>query len=313
MDWIDRIGRRVKLRDLHILLAVTQAGTMGRAATALSVSQPVISKAISELEAALGARLFDRTAQGIVPTAYGNAMIQCSRAVFDELQQGVKAIEYLDDPTRGQLHIGCTEAGAIGMVPLVIDELVRRHPGLQFHVLTADPVTLTAVELPRRSIELAMSAIPMELPADIEAEPLFEDVQVVMAGIHSPWARRRRVRLPDLLDAAWILPPTDSTGRLYIDAAFKAQGLTPPVAAVSTFSTALCHQLLASGNYLAILPRVATRLARHLPIKPVNVDFPGIGRSIGVLTLKDRTLSPVAQQFIGAARQAAAAVLKRTR
>lgn len=313
MDWIDRIGRRVKLRDLHILLAVMQAGTMGRAATALSVSQPVISKAISELEATLGVRLFDRTAQGIVPTAYGKAMIQCSRAVFDELQQGVQAIKYLDDPTQGQLHIGCTEHGAIGMVPLVIDELVRRHTRLQFHILTTDSVTLTTVELPRRSIELAMSAIPIDLPADIEAEPLFEDVQVVMAGIHSPWARRRRLRLPELLDAAWILPPTDSSARRYIDAAFKAQGSEPPVAAVSTFSTSLCHQLLASGNYLAILPRVATRLAKHLPIKPVNVDFPGIGRAIGALTLKGRTLSPVARQFIDAARVVAAAVLKRTR
>lgn len=313
MDWIDRIGRRVKLRDMHILLAVAHAGTMGRAAMALSVSQPVISKAIAELEAALGVRLFDRTAQGIVPTAYGKAMIQCSRAVFDELRQGVKAIEYLDDPTRGQLHIGCTEFGAMGLVPLVIEGLVRRHPGLQFHVLTADPVALTTLELPQRRIELAMSALPIELPADIEAEHLFDDAQVVMAGIHSPWAGRRRVRLADLLEVAWILPPVGSTGRKYIDAAFTAQGLTPPVAAVSTFSTLLCHQLLASGNYLAILPRFASQLAKHLPIKPVKVDFSGIERSIGVLTLKGRTLSPAAQRFIDAARATAATALKRTR
>ena len=108
----NHVERRLKLRDLRILLAVSNAGTMGRAAAALSVSQPVISKAVSELEALLGVRLFDRTALGITPTAHGDAMINCSRAIFAELQQGVQTIEFLDDPTSGELHIGCTEFGA---------------------------------------------------------------------------------------------------------------------------------------------------------------------------------------------------------
>lgn len=313
MDLIDRIGRRVKLRDLHILLAVWQSGTMGRAATALSVSQPVVSKAIAEMEAALGARLFDRTAQGVVPTTYGQAMIECSRAVFDELQQGVKAVEFLADPTAGDLRIGCTEFGALGLVPLVIEGLVRRRPRLCFHVMTADPMSLAAQELPQRTIELAMSAIPAELPADIEAEHLFEDSQVVMAGHQSPWARRRKLKLADLLEAPWVLPPVATPARRYIDEAFVAQGLVPPVARVSTFSMPLCHQLLASGHYLAILPREASRMAKHLPIKPLSIDFPGISRSIGVMTLKNRTLSPIARLFIEAARTSAAALSQRSR
>jgi DNA-binding transcriptional LysR family regulator len=89
MKWSDRIGRRVKLRDLHILLAVSKTGSMIRAAGQLSISQPVISKAISELEHTLGVRLFDRTAQGVEPTAYGQAFIDCGTAVFDELRRGV--------------------------------------------------------------------------------------------------------------------------------------------------------------------------------------------------------------------------------
>ncbi len=312
MDLIERIGRRVKLRDLHILLAVAQSGSMGRAATALSVSQPVISKAISELEAALGARLFDRGAQGVVPTTYGRAMIECSRAVFDELKQGVKAVEFLGDPAGGELSIGCTEFGALGLVPLVIEGLVRRHPRLHFHVTTADPISL-AEELPKRTIELAMSAIPAQLPAEIAAEQLFEDSQVVMAGLDSPWARRRKLRLADLVDASWVLPPLGSPARHYINEAFVAQGLAPPVSRVSTFSMPLCHQLLAGGRYLAILPREASRMAKHLPIKPLNTDFPGISRSIGVMTLRNRTMSPIARLFIEAARAAAATLSQRSR
>ena len=308
MDWIDRIGRRVKLRDLHIFLTVAQSGTMGRAAAALSVSQPVISKSISELEAALRVRLFDRTARGVALTTYGAAMMECGRAVFDDLQKGVRTIEFLDDPSGGNLHVGCTEFGAMGLVPLVIERLTPRYPRLQLHVTTADPGSLTSVALPQRAVEVAIGAIPAELPADIEAEKLFEDSQVVMAGTGSPWTRRSRLRLADLVDSPWVLPPVGSPARANIDAAFVSQGLAPPVAQVSTFSMPLCHQLLACGKYLAILPRGASLLARHLPIKPLRVDFAGITRPVGIMTLKGRTPSPPARLFIEAARAAAEVV-----
>jgi DNA-binding transcriptional LysR family regulator len=87
MEWTDRIGRRIKLRDLHFLLAVAKSGSMGKAAAELSVSQPVISKAISDLEHTLGVRLFDRSPQGAEPTSYGRALLQCGVAVFDDLRQ----------------------------------------------------------------------------------------------------------------------------------------------------------------------------------------------------------------------------------
>ena len=308
MNWVDRIGRRVRLRDLHIFMTVAQSGTMGRAALALSISQPVISKSISELEAALQVRLFDRTARGIVLTSYGEAMIQCGRAVFDDLQKGVKTIEYLGDPSSGELQIGCTEFGAMGLVPLVIDRLVARHPGLQLHVATSDPISLASLALPQRRIELAVSAIPTDLPPEIEAEALFEDRQIVMCGVGSSWTKRRNLRLADLIDVPWILPPFDSAARRYIDAAFVSQGLPPPRARVSTFSMPLCHRLLASGGYLAILPQEASLMSAHLPIRPLQVDFPRIARSVGIMTLKGRTLSPLARSFIAAAREMAATV-----
>jgi DNA-binding transcriptional LysR family regulator len=90
MDWSDRIGRRLKLRDLHILLAVVQWGSISRAAEHLAISHPVVSKAIADLEHALGVRLFDRSPKGIEPTEYGRAFLASSRAVFDELRQGVQ-------------------------------------------------------------------------------------------------------------------------------------------------------------------------------------------------------------------------------
>src|SRR5262249_56774951 len=101
MQWSERIGRRLKLRDLHFLLTVAKAGSMGKAATELAVSQPVVSKAIADLERVLGTRLLDRGAQGVEPTLYGRALLKWSVAVFDDLRQGVKEVEFLTDPTAG--------------------------------------------------------------------------------------------------------------------------------------------------------------------------------------------------------------------
>src|SRR3982074_3076673 len=109
MQWTDRVGRRLKLRDLHILLAVAKSGTMGKAATDLAISQPSVSKAIADVEHAIGLRLLGRGPHGIEPTIYGRALLKCGVAVFDELRQGVKALEFLADPTAGELRVACRE------------------------------------------------------------------------------------------------------------------------------------------------------------------------------------------------------------
>ena len=102
MQWAERIGRRIKLRDLHVLHAVVQSGSMTRAATQMAVSVPVVSKAIADLEHTVGVRLLDRSPQGVEPTAYGRALLGRSLVAFDELRQGIKDIEFLSDPTAGE-------------------------------------------------------------------------------------------------------------------------------------------------------------------------------------------------------------------
>ena len=97
MDWdIQRLGRYLKLRDLNVLLTVARCGSMGKAAAQLSISQPAVSKAIAEMEHALGARLLDRTPRGVEPTVYARALLDHSVIAFDELRQAVRQIE--NDP-----------------------------------------------------------------------------------------------------------------------------------------------------------------------------------------------------------------------
>src|ERR1700704_4704774 len=98
---MERTGRRLKLRDLRILMTVVECGTMGKAAARLAGSQPVVSKAIADLEHALGVRLLDRSRRGVEPTPYGRALIKRGVAIFDEMRQGIEEIEFLSDPTAG--------------------------------------------------------------------------------------------------------------------------------------------------------------------------------------------------------------------
>src|SRR5437868_2683573 len=156
-DWSERIGRRVKLRDLHILLSVAQTGSMGKAAAELAVSQPVVSKAIADLEHALKVRLLDRSPQGVELTLYGQEVLKSGVAVFDELRKGVETLEFLSDPGSGELRVGCTEPLAAGFVGTVVTRMARRFPRASFKVVTADPSALKERELQQRNVDLVVT------------------------------------------------------------------------------------------------------------------------------------------------------------
>jgi len=108
--------RRLKLRDLDILMAAIETGSMGKAARRLDISQPAVSKAVVELEDALGVQLLDRSRRGVVPTPYGLALGKRSVAIFNDLRQGVQDIDFLADPTKGEVRIGATEPIATAIV-----------------------------------------------------------------------------------------------------------------------------------------------------------------------------------------------------
>src|SRR5579862_2093314 len=305
MDWADRIGRRLKLRDLHILLAVIQQGSMGRAAAQLSVSQPVISKAIADMEHVLGVRLLDRTAHGAEPTLYGNALLKWAVIVFDDLRQSVKEIEFLSDPTAGQLRVGTTEAMSGGLLPAIIERLSRRHPAIAFEVIQTPATVAQYQELRDRKVELILGRMPArKIDDDVEVDVLFDEEVCVVAGLRSTWRRRRRIGLADLMAEPWCMPPLDTIQGLLIANAFQAQGLELPATRVSTISLQLHTSLLSTGRYLATLPSSVLRFSgKKIPARILPVEFRPQPWPVAVATLKKRTVSPVAQLFIACARE----------
>src|SRR5258708_1935836 len=182
LDWETRIGRRVRLRDLHILFAVVQHGSMAKAGVHLGMTQSAVSQAIATLEDALGARLLDRTTRGIEPNIYGNALLKRSRIAFDELRQGVKEIEFLSESEVGEVRIACPEAVAAGILPPIIDRMSRRYPRVTMQVLswTEEDFTL----LHERTVDLVLSQLPKpledNLAEDLKSEVLLYD-QICLA------------------------------------------------------------------------------------------------------------------------------------
>jgi len=305
--WDDRIGRRLKLRDLHILMSVAQCGSMGKAAADLAISQPAISKAIADLEHTLKVRLFDRTPAGVEPTRYGCALLKWGNAVFDDLRQSVREIEYLSDPTGGELRLGCTEPMASGFVPAVVDRLARQYPKMAFHVTQGDPATLQERELRSRNIELAVGRIPEPYPAEgINAEVLFQEPMFVATAQSSKWVRRRIVALRELMDASWSLPPAGSVGHSTMTKAFRAAGLEMPRLTVITYSLHFHYALMATGRYLGLIPGSMLHFnTKRLGLAVVPVGAPLRPGPAGIVTLKNRTLSPIARLFIETARELA--------
>src|SRR3954467_2531077 len=127
IDWDRQIGRRLRLRDLHVFSTVAQCGSMSKAAAQLEVSPPTVSEIIANLEHGIGVRLLDRSPRGVEPTRYGHALLKRTLVVFDELKQGIKDIEYLSDPTLGEVRIACTTA-TMGFIPQVVQCFAQQYP-----------------------------------------------------------------------------------------------------------------------------------------------------------------------------------------
>ena len=312
MQWADRIGRRIKLRDLHILMTVAERGSMSKAAEQLAISQPVVSKSVADLEHALGVPLLDRSPQGVEPTPYGRAIIGSAVAVFDDLRRGVDQVEFLADPTAGEVRIGCSEVMAVGLLPAVIDRLSRQFPRLVFNVNQAPSIELQYRDLRERSVDLILGRMVTPIADDdLDAEILFDDPLFVVAGTNSKWVRRRGIDPAELLDEAWCLPPYDRLIGSLIAEAFRSQGLDVPRHTVVSSSIQLFNALLATGRFLSVLSDSTLRLSgKRLSLKALPVEFSIRPGPVGIVTLKDRTVGPAAQLFIDHARKVAKPLAK---
>jgi DNA-binding transcriptional LysR family regulator len=234
--------------------------------------------------------------------------------VFDELRQGVKDIEFLNDPTIGEVRIGTTPPLAASFVFAVIDRLSRRYPRMTFRVGGEGTNQLEhRRHLQERSVDLLIfRKVPTVVDDQTDFEFLFESPYVVVAGANSPWIGRRNITLGKLMNERWALPAPDDAFGSFVTSAFRAGGLAYPRATVVTSALEIRTNLLRTGRYLSIMPQFWLRLpGKHPFLRALPVELPIAGDPIGIVTLKNRRASPVVQLFIECARDVARSLAKK--
>ena len=298
----DRVGRRLKLRDLDSFRTVVEAGSMAKAAVLLGVSQPAISKSIAELERTIGVALLDRTPRGVAPTPYAALLLNRVIAIFDDVRLALEEIEHLQDPTQGELRIGAPEP-LLYFLTTIIDHLVARHPNMRFDVTIAD-TSLLLERLRGRDLDIAFTRIADDAAdSEFETEFLYDDPLVVVAGSTSPWFKRRRIDLAHLSDERWVFSPPDTLlGRFALEV-FQSRGLPMPRAAVVTRSVQMRVNFVATGRYLSLLPKAMLHSQRDCEVlRALKIDLDETKRPVGLVRLKRRTAGPAAELFIAEAR-----------
>jgi DNA-binding transcriptional LysR family regulator len=251
--------------------------------------------------------------QGVEPTEYGRAFLDCGIAVFDDLRRGVQQIEFLSDPTGGEVRIGGSEFVMAGFVPAVIDRIARRYARMVFHTVQGDGHALRAALRKREADVIVSRTLQSTVDDDLVVEPLFDEQLFVVAGLRSRWAHRRKIDLPELLREPWILPLPDTLVWKLIADGLHSRGLALPKASVTSASVPLRNLLLATGRYVSVLPRSMLHFgAAQLRVKILPVALPGTSHPVEIITLKDRMLSPTANLFVEYTREVAAAVAGRS-
>jgi DNA-binding transcriptional LysR family regulator len=302
----DRIGRRLRLRDLHTLVAVARRGSMAKAAAELALTQPAVSKIIADMERALGVRLLDRKPQGVEPTLYGRALLKWGEGVFEDLRHAVREIDSLADPTAGEVRIGATAPMVEGLLPVIADRLSRQHPRILLHVLQAANTAYQYEQLRSRKLDFIIGRVPRGRDEpELNTEILFEEPLYVVAGERNELARRRKLELADLMDELWVLPGPETAVGAFIAEAFRAGGLEPPRKGAVCGALQFTYAMMATGRYLGMFPASLLHFSgERFALKVLPITLPLTPPPVAVVTLRNRTIHPATQLVIERIRAA---------
>ena len=303
-DWLLR--GRIKTRQIVLLVHLDEHRSVLRAAEAANMTQPAASKMLGSLESALGVALFERHARGVVPTWYGEILVRHARAVLADMSRAQDEITALKSGLSGQAAIGAVVNPATNLVPLAIGLLKQDHPQILVRV-EVDTSDVLIRKLLDGTLDIAVARFPGSAPVnDLDFEALAEESHSVIARAGHRLAGRRRLRLKDLVQEAWILPPVGGALRERLNAMFAQERLGFPRNVVETASLPVITSLLQTTQMLAALQEEIVRpycKAGLLTVLSLNLDLRM--DLFGIVTRRERPMSPGGIAMLNALRLAA--------
>lgn len=293
--------KHLTLRQLRLLLAVAQAGSILKAANEVGLTQPALSKAIRELEELVESKLFDRTSRGVSPTPHGQILLRRAAAVIDELRQAADELGSLKDADGGELRVGGTPTACAGILVATASRFLKGRPGFHIQAAELESVKLGSAVL-ARSLDVGFGSLHVagEHPG-LLFERLFDDRLFVVAGAGHPLASRKKISLEEARSYRWVLPPMEGPVVATLRSAFRRQKLAMPDTAVTTMSLLLRFEMVASNALLSVMYGSVLRcgkVPKSLSVLPIELDD---GIPIGIIRLQGRTLAPSVEMFVQAA------------
>ncbi|MFM0501394.1 LysR family transcriptional regulator [Paraburkholderia caffeinilytica] len=286
----------METRDLDYLLAVEEHGGIGKAAEALGMSQPALTKAIQRVEAQTGLALFQRTANGVAPTQAGSLFLARARRIALEYEDALKEMHAIRSGEQGVLSLGYSPTVPAALVLGACRQLLKERPAARLRLrrrLARDLVDL----LVAGELDLIVAPEPNREADQLSFVELFRDSLSVLADDSHPLHRKRNLRLADLADQEWLLPGPTIPVRQQVDAAFARRGLDLPKLRVETDfgSTSLLH-LLRGTAMLCVAGTESFDALEGLRALNLDTSELDLRRHIGVVFRKEAYLSPLAQR-----------------
>ncbi|MFC6704282.1 LysR substrate-binding domain-containing protein [Flexivirga alba] len=286
---------RLKLRHLVIVTTIAEHGSVVRAADALHVTQPVVTRALHELESILGVQLFDRHARGVIPTRYGTSFIGHAQAVIAQLRDAEQQVALMASGELGTVTVGTHLAGSNVLLPRAIAGLKRAHPSVTVVVREATPDALQA-DLLSGDVDLTIGRLTGAVPPRLHRMQLYVEPIRLAARKEHPVHQLRAPRLADLVDRAWILPVEQTMLRTELEDMFAHEGVALPADRIECTSMLTLQHLLESTDVIAALPMLIATANEHLAL--IDTTLPAIGRAVGVTVAADRTLPPAGERLL---------------
>lgn len=303
----DRIVARLKLRQLRLLMAVGQHRSVLHAARALNVSQPAASKLIQDLEADFGVPLFDRTNRGVVPTAFGAALIRHARLVLTQIGQAAAEIDDLAAGRAGRVVVGTLLAASARLLPDAVARVRADRPGIAVKIVEGtNDILMPALRAGELDLVLGRLSAHRHR-AELVQERLHDEAIQAVARPGHPLANGR-TSLAAVHAAGLILPPPETTLRRQIDEMFLDAGLSPPQPAVESVAWLANREILAATDLVGLVPaEVAARDIAAGLVAALDWPVPLAAGPVGVTMRAETGLSPAAQTFLASLRASAAA------
>lgn len=297
----------LKTRQLALLVHLDEERTLARAAEATGLTQPAASKLLRQVESSLDVQLFERHARGLTPTCYGEILIRHARLALSRIGLARQEIKALKSGLPGKIAIGTVLNPGTNLVPLAVARMKQRYPDVLISI-EIDPSRPLVERLLEGNLDMVVGRVLDASRTDeLVYEPLAADEpHAVIANAQHPLAGRKALQLESLVEQPWILPPAGSLVRDRLAAMFVQRGLRLPTNIVETSSLPAITSLLQHTNMVVALPEEAVHSWCTAGILTVLVaDLPlGLG-TFGLITRRDRKLSPGAQLMLSTVRELA--------